>query len=68
MAVSILEALQGAEYNFDKNKGNRFAQNIGLSQLHNAIILLEKGYGIYDEVESLIEKYGDAENVPEKKE
>jgi len=64
MAVSILEALQGAEYNLDKNRGIDRAQRVGLSQLHNAIILLEKGYSIWTEVEPLLEKYGDVENVP----
>ena len=35
------------------------------SQLNNAIVLLEKGYSVYDEVEPLLEKYGDVENVPD---
>ena len=62
MSVSILEALQNAEYNF-KNGG--IGMILAPGQLHNAIILLEKGYGIYDEVEPLLEKYGDVENVPD---
>ena len=66
MAVSILEALEGAKFNLDQNRGNRLAQNIGLSQLHNAIVLLNKGYDIWDLVEPLLEKYGNVENVPEK--
>lgn len=36
-------------------------------QLNNAIVLLEKGYGIWDEVEPIIEKYGNLESVPEKR-
>jgi hypothetical protein len=67
MSVSIIEALQNAEINIENVK------RIGLAilplaqwQLHNAIVLLDKGYSIHDEVESLLEKYGDVENVPEK--
>ncbi len=66
MAVTILEALQNAEHNID---------SVGLvgigvlilakSQLHNAVTLLEKGYGLNDEVEPLLEKYGEVENVPD---
>jgi len=68
MSVSILEALQGAEINLTKNSNIQSAVIIGRSQLHNAAVLLEKGYSIYDEVEPLLEKYGDIENVPEKEE
>lgn len=67
MSVSILEVLQSANYNIDNIKV------IGLdllpvvkSQINNATILLEKGYGIWDEVEPLLEEYGDVENVPYK--
>jgi len=66
MAVSILEALQNANYNLDS------AQKIGMfllplvkDQLNNAVVLLEKGYSLETEVEPLLEKYGDVENVPE---
>jgi len=67
MRVSIIGALQCAEMNIVNVK------RIGLAilpmaqeQLHNAIVLLDKGYGIHDEVEPLLEKYGDVENVPDK--
>ena len=67
MAVTILEALQNANYNLDN------VQKIGLAllplakkQLNNAVVLLEKGYRLYDEVEPLLEKYGDVDSVPEK--
>jgi len=60
MSTSILEALQNANYNI---------QHIGLvlakGQLHNAVVLLEKGYDVYDKVEPLLEKYGTVKNVPE---
>lgn len=66
MSVTILEALQNAQYNLCE--GQIPAQKIiGKSQLTNAISLLEKGYGIDDEVEPLLEKYGEVDNVPEKK-
>jgi len=64
MSVSILEALQNADYNIRNNGG------IGLmlvkDQLHNAVTLLEKGYSVGDEVEPLLDKYGEVESVPAK--
>jgi len=64
MAVTILEALENANYNIKNNEG------IGLilakDQLNNAVELLNKGYGLYEKVEPLIEKYGYIENVPGK--
>lgn len=68
MAVTILEALQGANYNLDNLKSIGLALLLPLvkSQLNNATVLLEKGYNLYDEVEPLLEKYGDVDNVPEK--
>jgi hypothetical protein len=67
MAVSILEALQNANMNLD----NLSKLGMGLlplvkSQLNNAVVLLEKGYGLHEEVEPLLEEFGDVENVPEK--
>jgi hypothetical protein len=31
-------------------------------------VLLEKGYNLYDEVEPLLEEYGDVDSVPDKEE
>jgi hypothetical protein len=66
MATTILEALQNAEYNIEK------ANITGLpilplvkAQLHNAITLLEKGYGIYEEIDPILDQYGIVENVPD---
>ena len=42
--------------------------SLAKGQLHNAVVLLEKGYSLYDEVEPLLEKHGKVENVPEKEE
>ena len=65
MSVTILEALENAKYNLDN------IQTIGIGllplikeQLGNSIILLEKGYDIDDEVEPLLEEFGDINNVP----
>lgn len=65
MSVSILEALQSADYNL--NEGNIFSQAIGKDQLHNVVELFIKGYDLKDQVEPLLEKYGKVENVPGKK-
>lgn len=64
MSVTILEALQNANYNIQNNNpvGLFFAKG----QLNNAVVLLEKGYSLDDEVEPLLEKYGDVNSVPEK--
>jgi len=68
MAVSILEALQNANYNLDNLAKLPMLLPMVKSQLNNAIVLLEKGYGIWDEVEPLLEEFGDVDNVPEKAE
>lgn len=64
MAVTILEALQNADYNLQKNG------MIGLAfvkwQLHNATVLLEKGYSLYEEIDPILEKYPNIEEAPEK--
>jgi len=66
MAVSILEALQNANFNLDNLAKMPMLLPLVKEQLNNATTLLEKGYGIWEEVEPLLEKYGDVENVPEK--
>lgn len=67
MAVTILEALQNANYNLDNVKKMGMALlPLVKDQLNNAVTLLEKGYDIYTEVEPLLEEYGDVDSVPEK--
>lgn len=69
MAVTILEALQNANYNLDNVKYMGMALvPIIKGQLNNAVVLLEKGYDLYDEVEPLLEEFGDVDNVPDKNE
>jgi hypothetical protein len=67
MAISILEALENANHNLNNLAKMPMLLPMVKGQLNNAIVLLEKGYGILDDVEPLLEKYGDVENVPEKK-
>ena len=64
MAVTILEALENADYNATHN--GVLGMAIAKTQLHNAFILLQMGYSLYEEVEPLLEKHGDVENVPER--
>ena len=64
MSVTILECLQNADYNLSNN--GSIGATLAKGQLHNATVLLEAGYDVYDEVEPLLEKYGDVESVPEK--
>ena len=65
MSVSILEALMNAELNIENSKRLPLVLGLAQEQLHNAIVLLEKGYGIGEQVEPLLEKYGDVDSVPE---
>jgi|TARA_R110000782_G_scaffold262077_1_gene353994 hypothetical protein len=67
MAVTIFEALQNAKHNLGNVKilGIHFLPMIE-SQLNNAVTLLEKGYDLEDEVEPLLEEFGDVEKVPNK--
>lgn len=63
MSVSIMEALQNADYNLRNNGG--LGAMLAKEQLHNATVLLDKGYNICTVVEPLLEKYGTVEDVPE---
>ena len=67
MSVSIIEALKNAEINIENAKRiGRLALLLAQEQLHNAVVLLERGYGIDEKVEPLLKKYGDVANVPDK--
>jgi hypothetical protein len=66
MSVTILEALQNANMNLDNVKTlGMMIIPLAKDQLNNAVVLLEKGYSIDDEVEPLIEQHGSVENVPD---
>jgi len=64
MSVTILEALQNANININENNG--LCLFLAKQQLKNAVTLLEKGYDLSDEVEPLLETYGNVECVPNK--
>jgi len=67
MAVTILQALQNANYNLDNVKKLGMALlPLVKDQLNNAVVLLEKGYSIDTEVEPILEEYGNVDSVPEK--
>jgi len=66
MSVSIMEALQNANYNLDNAVKMPMLLPMVKEQLNNAVQLLDKGYELFDLVEPLLEKYGSLEDVPEK--
>ena len=64
MSVTILESLRNADFNIQNN--GSLGIHIAKNQLHNAVVLLENGYSLDDEIEPLLERYGDIESIPEK--
>lgn len=66
MSISILECLYNAKHNLENVSKMPSIMPMVKEQLNNAVVLLEKGYGIWEEVEPLLEKYGDVDNIPEK--
>jgi hypothetical protein len=68
MSVSIMEALQNANYNLGNIHKMPMLMPVVKEQLNNAITLLDKGYSIWDEVEPLLEQYGSVDDVPDKSE
>jgi len=66
MSVTIIECLQNANYNLKNIAKMPMLLPMVQEQLNNGIALLEKGYGIYEEVEPLLEYYGNVDDVPDK--
>lgn len=66
MSITIHECLQNAQYNLCDGK-IAMQHKIGKEQLNNAVTLLNKGYSLEDEVDPLLDQYGEVENVPDKK-
>ena len=60
--LTILDMLKNAEVHIEN--GHRL---LAEDNIHNAIVLLEKRYDIYDSVDPLIAEYGSVENVPDKR-
>lgn len=67
--TTIFESLKTAEINLSGVKGINNIMPLFLAniQLHNSVVLLSKGYDLSEEIEPLLEKYGDVEGVPNKK-
>ena len=67
MSIDIGEVLANAEHNLGNGDRDRaFGLALAKEQLHNARILLEKGYAIDDEATPLLEQYPTVEDVPGK--
>lgn len=62
--ATIFEALQNAKINICENWYSELSRKIGSEQLKNGVTLLEKGYSLDDEVETLLEDHGDVDKVP----
>ncbi len=62
MSVSILQAMKNAEQNLDSPV--EVLRQLGLSQLHNSIVLLEKGYPDDTQMD-IMAGYKKVEEVPE---
>ena len=60
--MTILEALENAEYNINQATKKQVWNDcttkacikLGFSQLHNATILLVKGYDLFDEIDEVM--------------
>ena len=51
--ITILDSLRNADFNLS----NPWATlTLARDQLHNAVVLLDKGYSLCDEIEPLLEK------------
>ena len=68
MSVTILEVLQNAQINLIQNGNTQIGRMIGSEQLNNAIELLEKGYGIDEVFDEIIEEHGSVKDAPYKNE
>ena len=49
MSLTILDVLRNAQHNLCADHPNMFQIALGKSQLNNALILLDKGLGLYDD-------------------
>lgn len=64
--ATILETLQNAKHNLNTSSEG-MQRGIGLSQLNNAVELLEKGYNLQDDIDELIEEFGEFDDIPDKR-
>ena len=58
--ATILEALENADYNLRRP----VTAELGRVQLHNAVLLLTKGYGLYADIDDILRTCGTAEKAP----
>ena len=65
MSVTIMEALQNGDYNL--KLGGTIQLHVAKSQIHNAVTLLDKGYGLEDNITELLDGHAEPELVPEKR-
>ena len=65
MSVTIMEVLQNAKFNLAE-ASHPAQRRIGINQLSNAVTLLEKGYGLYDNFDLVLGEYDDIDSVPDK--
>lgn len=66
MSVTLLEVLQNAQINLVENAHTGIGLTIGKEQLKNAITLLEKGYGIDDDFDTIMGEHENVAEVPDK--
>lgn len=67
MSVTIMEVLQGAKINLVENKNSFLAVSLGRQQLTNVVELLEKGYSLDDDFDTVMGDAETVEDVPNKK-
>ena len=58
--MTILDILENADYNI-----NHDGLTIGKEQLHNAILLINKGYNLFQDVSDLFTQFEDIDDVPD---
>jgi len=62
--ATILDSLQRVDYNF-RRQSDLDIMRLAKYELHTVAILLEKGYSLDDDIDSILEEYGDVEDVPD---
>lgn len=65
MSLTIEEILWNGDYNLQNPNISAMSIRIGTEQVHNAKVLLEKGYKLTDCGTDLLDKYDKVEDVPE---
>ena len=62
--MTILDTLENAEHNLKSQLTN--IRLLGFEQLHNATMLLIKGYSPYEDINRIMEGHKNIDTVPEK--